>query len=77
MDFKKDDAKRLAEKLQNYKEANKERAEQRDLLAAFMATTTLTQARKMLWGEKKKTFNCSRCHQKECVCLGGGNKKGK
>ena len=56
--------------LDNYKEMHKEKAIKEGKLDALMACRTLTAARKLLWGEKKKIPNCSRCHLRteHCKC---------
>ncbi len=63
----------LAARLANYKESGRKRAKEKGVEAEFMAARTLTQARKILWGEKQKTPNCSGCSHKvtACVCSAG------
>lgn len=44
----------LEQRLANYKEMQKGNAEARGCTEQFMKAKTLTQARKILWGERKK-----------------------
>ena len=49
---------------------HKQRAKDKGVYDMFMQCTTLTMARKILFGEKQKTPNCSKCHHKitDCTC---------
>lgn len=42
--------------LENYKEMHKETADRNGVIREFLAARTLTQARKILFGEKKKQY---------------------
>lgn len=56
--------------LENYKEMHKQRARDKGVYDIFMQCSTLTMARKILFGEKHKTPNCNKCHHKiyDCTC---------
>jgi hypothetical protein len=56
--------------LENYKEMHKQRARDKGVYDMFMQCSTLTMARKILFGTKTKTPNCSKCHHKvtDCNC---------
>ena len=60
----KDHAKRLV----NYKEQHKETASNKGMLELFMAAHSLSEARRILFGEKKAVTNCSACNQRTCGC---------
>lgn len=49
-----DDPTSLAERLRNYKQLHAEKAAEKKVSAQFAAARTLTEAKKVLWGEKKK-----------------------
>lgn len=44
----------LAVRLRNYKQLHAEEAAKKKVSAQFAAARTLTEAKKVLWGEKKK-----------------------
>lgn len=60
-----------AQRLENYKDMHKKLATSKGVIKPFMACPTLTKARKILFGEKKKVINCSICSHKQCICTPG------
>ena len=50
----------LEQRLQGYKEMHTKTAKSKDCLEEFMSARTLTQARKILWGVKKKNIKAKR-----------------
>lgn len=58
----KDEAKSLAVRLANYKKMHEKKAKADGCYAEFMASTTLTRARRILWGHKSKSFSGYRGH---------------
>jgi len=57
----------LEGRLVNYKKLHQKKATG-PLKEELAKAKTLTQARKVLFGEKKKRINCSNCSHKVCVC---------
>lgn len=64
--------KNFAKRLANYKEQHKETAANKGMVEVFMAAKSLSEARRLLFGEKKAVTNCSSCNQRQCGC--GGRK---
>lgn len=52
----------LIERLRNYKQLHADRAAEKKVSAQFAAARTLTEAKKILWGEKKKSKPLRRTH---------------
>lgn len=50
----------LGRSLKNYKAMHAKTAESKKVHTEFMAATTLTRARAILWGTKSKSFSCCR-----------------
>ena len=61
----------LEGRLINYKKQHQAKANSDAKLKQRLAQAkTLTEARKVLFGEKKKVYNCGGCNHKACVCTG-------
>lgn len=56
----------LGRSLSNYIKMHKDKAAKDG--TQLMQAQTLTAARKIVFGEKHKTLNCSSCSHKSCVC---------